>query len=173
MAWPPLRPNHASPSTGPDGFRPRVGLSPKRPLAEAGMRIEPPPSEACAIGTIPEATAAAAPPEDPPDGSGRIPRVGGLAVKLGLANRSHAELGGVGLPHDDESRGLETVRQGPVVIGNEVGHRSGPVGQRSRPICQSQVLQQEGNPGERSLSATPGLHTGLGPVVHLVDDGVE
>ena len=30
------------------------------------MRIEPPPSLPWAIGTIPEATAAAAPPEDPP-----------------------------------------------------------------------------------------------------------
>ena len=30
------------------------------------MRIEPPPSLACAIGTIPAATAAAEPPLDPP-----------------------------------------------------------------------------------------------------------
>ena len=30
------------------------------------MRIEPPPSLACANGTIPEATAAAAPPLEPP-----------------------------------------------------------------------------------------------------------
>ena len=31
------------------------------------MRIEPPPSLACAIGTMPAATAAAAPPDDPPE----------------------------------------------------------------------------------------------------------
>ena len=30
------------------------------------MRVDPPPSVAWAIGTIPDATAAAAPPEDPP-----------------------------------------------------------------------------------------------------------
>lgn len=30
------------------------------------MRIEPPPSLPCAAGTIPAATAAAAPPDDPP-----------------------------------------------------------------------------------------------------------
>ncbi len=30
------------------------------------MRIEPPPSLACAIGTIPAATAAAEPPLEPP-----------------------------------------------------------------------------------------------------------
>jgi hypothetical protein len=30
------------------------------------MRVDPPPSVAWAIGTMPEATAAAAPPDDPP-----------------------------------------------------------------------------------------------------------
>ena len=48
------------------GIRPREGLRPNTPQADAGMRIEPPPSLACAIGTIPAATAAAAPPLDPP-----------------------------------------------------------------------------------------------------------
>lgn len=46
--------------------RPRVGLSPTRPLHDAGMRIDPPPSSACAIGAIPAATAAPAPLDDPP-----------------------------------------------------------------------------------------------------------
>ena len=39
---------------------------PKSPQHEAGVRIEPPPSLAWAAGTIPAATAAAAPPEEPP-----------------------------------------------------------------------------------------------------------
>jgi hypothetical protein len=43
-----------------------VGLSPRRPLHDAGMRIDPPPSSACAIGAIPAATAAPAPLDDPP-----------------------------------------------------------------------------------------------------------
>src|SRR6187200_1881854 len=51
---------------GPCGIRPRDGLSPIRPQQAAGIRIEPAPSVACAIGTIPEPTAAAAPPDDPP-----------------------------------------------------------------------------------------------------------
>ena len=59
-------------STGPVGrpsgaVRPRDGLSPKMPQQEAGMRIEPPPSVACAIGTTLAATRAAAPPEEPPE----------------------------------------------------------------------------------------------------------
>ena len=42
------------------------------------MRIEPPPSLPWAIGTMPEATAAAAPPEEPPGVRSQVPglRVG-------------------------------------------------------------------------------------------------
>jgi hypothetical protein len=36
------------------------------PQQEAGMRIEPPPSLPWANGTMPEATAAAEPPDEPP-----------------------------------------------------------------------------------------------------------
>lgn len=46
--------------------RPRVGLRPTSPQQAAGIRIEPPPSLACAIGTTPAATSAAAPPEEAP-----------------------------------------------------------------------------------------------------------
>src|SRR5205807_3611733 len=53
---------------GRDGpaTRPRLGLMPNRPHADDGIRIDPPPSLPCEIGHIPEASAAAAPPEDPP-----------------------------------------------------------------------------------------------------------
>src|SRR5579871_3361498 len=52
--------------TGAFDTRPRLGFSPKRPVQEAGMRIDPPPSLACAAGTMPAATATAEPPEEPP-----------------------------------------------------------------------------------------------------------
>src|SRR5438477_12553402 len=71
-----IGPELPSPITpGPYGAgetRPRDGLSPKRPQHEDGMRIEPPPSLPCATGASPAATAAAAPPLEPPgvrDGS--------------------------------------------------------------------------------------------------------
>jgi len=51
---------------GPTGIVPLDGFKPIKPENEAGIRIEPPPSLAPAIGTIPAATAAAAPPLDPP-----------------------------------------------------------------------------------------------------------
>src|SRR5262245_64337676 len=47
-------------------MRPWLGFIPTRPLNEAGMRVDPPPSLAVATGTRPAATAAADPPLDPP-----------------------------------------------------------------------------------------------------------
>ena len=44
---------------------PRETLRPILPLTPAGIRIEPPPSVACAIGTTPAATIAALPADDP------------------------------------------------------------------------------------------------------------
>src|SRR5260363_118580 len=60
-------PYQYSPKPGPEDTRPRDGFSPNRPQQAAGMRMEPPPSLPAAIGTTPEATAAAAPPLEPPD----------------------------------------------------------------------------------------------------------
>src|SRR5580704_1137955 len=48
------------------GTRPRVAFSPTRPQNEAGMRVDPPPSEDMLTGVMPAATAAADPPDDPP-----------------------------------------------------------------------------------------------------------
>src|SRR4051794_41075654 len=59
-------PSQRSVRGGPTGTRPRLGFSPNRLQQEAGMRIDPPPSVACAAGSTPAATAAAAPPLDPP-----------------------------------------------------------------------------------------------------------
>src|SRR5271170_288579 len=65
-------PNQRSVPVGPMGIRPREGLRPNRPVQDAGTRIEPPPSDACAIGTMPPATAAAEPPDEPPAESSRF-----------------------------------------------------------------------------------------------------
>src|SRR5204863_335134 len=60
------QPLHDSPMSGPSVMRPRDGLSPTTPHAPAGLRMDPPPSPACAIAIIRDATAAAEPPLDPP-----------------------------------------------------------------------------------------------------------
>ena len=62
----PSIPSGESPSSGASEMRPRLGFSPTRPQQAAGIRIEPPPSLPWATGTMPAATAAAAPPEEPP-----------------------------------------------------------------------------------------------------------
>ena len=59
-------PSQRSEASGPIGLRPRVGLRPTRPQCEAGIRIDPPPSPACAKGTMRAATAAPEPPLEPP-----------------------------------------------------------------------------------------------------------
>jgi hypothetical protein len=53
-------------SVGHDGTRPRLGRRPTTPQNDAGLRSEPPMSEPSASGTIPDARAHAAPPEEPP-----------------------------------------------------------------------------------------------------------
>jgi hypothetical protein len=51
----------------PAGTTPRPGLRVTSPQAAAGRRRDPSPSFPCASGTLPEATAAALPPELPAD----------------------------------------------------------------------------------------------------------
>src|SRR5262249_11605151 len=70
--WPQENPPQPSPRSGPTGLRARVGFRPNTREAEAGMRIEPPPSLACAIGRMRAATAAAAPPDEPPEECARF-----------------------------------------------------------------------------------------------------
>ncbi len=55
-----------SPSLTPAGTTPVPGLMVTRPQLAAGMRREPMPSLPRAIGTMPAATAAALPPDEPP-----------------------------------------------------------------------------------------------------------
>ena len=65
-------PRLLSSRNGPSVIRPCDGFRPTRPQHEAGMRIDPPPSLAWANGTIPEATAAADPPLEPPGECSRL-----------------------------------------------------------------------------------------------------
>src|SRR5215472_14892993 len=66
------KPPQPSPRSGPSGLRARVGFRPNTPQAAAGMRIEPPPSLACATGRMRAATAAPAPPDEPPQECARF-----------------------------------------------------------------------------------------------------
>src|ERR1700722_6331338 len=59
------RPNQPVSPRSP-GTMPVPGLMPNSPQAAAGMRTDPRPSVPCASGTSADATAAAAPPDEPP-----------------------------------------------------------------------------------------------------------
>jgi hypothetical protein len=59
--------NGAARSNAPERLtRPQPGLSAVTPQNAAGSRIDPPVSEPSAIGTMPAATAAAEPEDEPP-----------------------------------------------------------------------------------------------------------
>jgi hypothetical protein len=61
-----------------------VGFTPTTPQNAAGWRTEPPVSEPSAIGTIPDATATAEPPDDPPGTRSR--RIGFLVGPYALCS---------------------------------------------------------------------------------------
>src|SRR5258708_27029234 len=66
LASTPLTASPGGLASGAKLTRPRGGFRRPSPQALAGIRIDPPPSLPCANGTSPPATAAAAPPLDPP-----------------------------------------------------------------------------------------------------------
>src|ERR1700756_3124992 len=70
--WAQEKPLQPSPRSGPSGLRARLGFNPNTPDADAGIRIEPPPSLACVNGRMRDATTAPAPPEEPPDECARF-----------------------------------------------------------------------------------------------------
>ena len=63
--------------SGPTPMRPNVVFKPGRPVYDDGMRMEPPPSLPVHAANMPDATAAADPPDDPP---GVVSRFHGLRV---------------------------------------------------------------------------------------------
>jgi len=75
------------------------------------MRIDPPPSLPCATGCIPEATAQAQPPLEPPAVCSRVPGISRGRTEAALGGRTQAEFGGgrfaeqnstgVGEPHGE------------------------------------------------------------------------
>ncbi len=82
---------------------PRLGLRPKSPQFAAGMRIEPPPSLACAAGTMPAATAAAAPPEEPPVECLEMPRIATSASQHRLCRQCKSPFWRIGFAEYGEA----------------------------------------------------------------------
>ena len=116
------------------------------------MRVEPPPSLACAIGTMPAATAVAEPPEEPP-----LVRVGSHGLRVGpkrlvLVHGRMPHSGSVVDPDDDEAGLLEATHDVVVVgrlpVAEEVGGEGQPLaGDRAV------VLDRDRHARERALVA--------------------
>ena len=137
-----------SPKCGPRGFRPRVGLRPNTPQHAAGMRMEPPASFPWAIGTMPEATAAPAPPLEPPGvrvvshGIARGPE----PDRLGRGADRH--LRQVRLSYGDQSRAFPALDQLRVLAGHEVSDEVRGLGEPDARVLGQEVLDQERDAGE-------------------------
>ena len=71
------------------------------------MRIEPPPSLACAIGNMPAATAAAGAAARAARRARRVPGVAADPIAAVLGGRDHSELWRVGAPAQHEPGALE------------------------------------------------------------------
>src|SRR3954463_12310238 len=178
---PPAQP---SPTTGPWLTRARVGLSPTSPHSRAGMRIDPPPSLACATGTMPLAPAAAGPPEDPPgEGPGvpaggpasrvaGVPRVARRRERLRLGGHGRAELRHVGAAQGDEAGGEELLGEEGRHRPREVLQRTDADGGRLAGDRAAEILEQDRDAAERTVrKLAPCCRTGL--VEPGADDGVE
>ncbi len=167
-----------SPKCGARETRPREGLSPTSPQAEAGMRIEPPPSLAWAAATRPAATAAAEPPLEPP--GERVGSQGFLRGPEGqrLGGGEDAQLGRVGLAQEDEARLAEALDELGVVVLDpaDLAQEAHALVHRVARRVGGQVLEQEGHSAEGAVGQVAGR--GGARLVeqrryHRVDLGVE
>ncbi len=104
-----------------------------------------------------------------------VPRIAGDAPEDGLGGPVESELGGVGLPEDHQPGPFEPADEGGGVVGHVVAHRPGSVRERHALPGRTQVLEQKGHAGERTVRDS-GLHETEGPVVggrdHRVEAGV-
>ncbi len=96
-------------SLGPFGTRLRLGLRPTNPQHDDGIRIEPPPSLAWAIGAMPDATAARRSPARTSRRVIGIPGIAGEAMGQALGARDRPELGRVGHAEKHEAGGDEAL----------------------------------------------------------------
>ena len=99
------------------GTTPHEGFRPYTPQKWAGARIDPPMSLPSSRGVMPAATAAAAPPEDPPVRALEVPRVVRLAEHIVECLVVAGVDRGVGLADDDRAGGAEAGHGDGIVFG--------------------------------------------------------
>ena len=97
------------------------------------MRIEPPPSLACAAGTMPAATAAAAPPDEPPAVCSRFHGLRVLPKSADSVDVVMPNSGDADLPEDHEPGAPVARHQLVLVVGHVVGEEARAAAWCARP----------------------------------------
>ena len=130
---------------------------PLRPQHDDGMRIEPPPSEPVASGTIPAAMAAAEPPDDPPTMWSVFQGLTVRPNRVLSVSAFHPNSGVLVLPTTTQPGRLAAGPPGPS------RPRAGPSVAGDRPVRRDvalgvlEVLHGQGDAGQRARVA-PGGH---------------
>ena len=125
------------------GVRPRVGFRPKSPQHEAGMRIDPPPSLACAMGTMPGSDRSRRAAAGPARRARGIPRVARRSEQLRFGRGRKAEFRRVGLAEDHQPGAPVARDQRRVVCRAIPGQKAAPR-RHQRPLAIGvEILQQE------------------------------
>src|SRR5271155_1528366 len=137
-------PPHPSPASGAIDTRPRDGLRPNRPHCAAGIRIEPPPSVACARGGCRR--------KPPPPRRRRNPPASIRGPKgCGRGRRAAARYSGSGrtraraAAHEHETRLLATRDVGGLVIGDKILEQAAAEGRRLTGLKEAEVLDKVGH----------------------------
>ena len=145
------------------------------PHIDAGKRIDPPMSLPCATATMPDATAAALPPLDPPGERVEVPRIVGRAVGERLGRDARRELGRVRLA-DEHEPGRAEARGEPGVVGRDplqAFQESHAAVERVAGRVAHRVLHEERHPAQRAVGQARIPCFGACALEALMDDGVE
>ena len=136
------------------------------------MRIDPPTSFAWAIGTTWAATAAAAPPLEPPGVCSGFQGVPRRAEQFRLGGRADRKLGEVRLPDGDQPGASEAGRQFRVGVRDVAPEQGAALGERHPRDFRDEILHQKRHAGEGPVRER---RVGLvaGPIEHAGDHRVQ
>ena len=126
------------------------------PQQAAGRRMEPPPSVPSASGPWPVATAAAAPPDEPPAVRDEIPRVPRDAEQRAVGQGLVAELRRRRLA-DEDGAGLAQPADGHRVLGRHLVGEDQRAHRRPDALGEQQILDRERHAVERAEQVPPAI----------------
>ena len=140
--WCTAQPSSGSPAAGAQVTRPREVFRPTTPQADAGILIEPPPSEPVAIGTMPRAHRGARPAARAAGHVVTAPGRAGGAAGDRLGGAHHPELGRGGAADRHHAAGPDTsyklrLHLRHPTLGQAAAGLGGPPG-----VAVEQILQQ-------------------------------